>query len=136
MHITNECDYAIRIVVCIAESGERIDAATISERTGVPVRFALKILRNLTAAGLIRSFKGTRGGYEMNRPPEEMSLYDIVRVVEGEYVFSRCLDAQGCNCSANNCRSATCKSKKVFEEITACVIDKLEHATISSIMSE
>ena len=136
MHITNECDYAIRIVVCIAESGERIGASAIAEQTDVPVRFALKILRNLAAAGLVRSFKGTRGGYEIGRDPSRISLYDIVRVGEGEYVFSRCLDSEECSCSSHNCRSASCKSKKVFEEITAMVIEKLKNASVASIMEK
>ncbi|MCH5349833.1 MAG: Rrf2 family transcriptional regulator, partial [Oscillospiraceae bacterium] len=47
MHITLESDYAVRIVGCIAQSGHRIDAKTISAETNVTLRFALKILRKL-----------------------------------------------------------------------------------------
>ena len=60
VHITLEADYAVRIVQVLAQSNKRLDAKTISEMTGVTLRFSLKILRKLVAAGIIRSFKGTQ----------------------------------------------------------------------------
>ena len=60
MHITLEADYAIRIVQVLAQNQRRLDAKTISEMTGVTLRFSLKILRKLVAAGIIKSFKGTQ----------------------------------------------------------------------------
>ena len=53
MHITLEADYAVRIVQVLAQSNKRLDAKTISEMTGVTLRFSLKILRKLVAAGII-----------------------------------------------------------------------------------
>lgn len=50
MHITLEADYAIRIVQVLAQNQRRLDAKTISEMTGVTLRFSLKILRKLVAA--------------------------------------------------------------------------------------
>ena len=47
MHITLEADYAIRIVQVLAQNQRRLDAKTISEMTGVTLRFSLKILRKL-----------------------------------------------------------------------------------------
>ena len=52
MHITLEADYAIRIVQVLAQNQRRLDAKTISEMTGVTLRFSLKILRKLVAAGI------------------------------------------------------------------------------------
>ena len=51
MHITLESDYAIRIVVFLAQQGKRADAKLISENTEVSLRFALKILRKLVSGG-------------------------------------------------------------------------------------
>ena len=56
MYFTLETDYAIRIVDTLARSQKRLDAKTISEMTGVTLRFSLKILRKLVAAGIIKSF--------------------------------------------------------------------------------
>ena len=65
MHITLESDYAVRIVYCLAQNGGRMEAAAIAEQTGVTLRFSLKILRKLVAGGLVKSYKGAGGGYEL-----------------------------------------------------------------------
>ena len=57
-----EADYAVRIVHCLAKNGQRMDAKSISDETGVTLRFSLKILRKLVSAGIIKSYKGTQGG--------------------------------------------------------------------------
>ena len=83
MHITLESDYAIRIVHCLCKNGKRMDARTISESTGVTLRFSLKILRKLVSSKIIRSFKGSQGGYEITKNPGEISLREVIEVVEG-----------------------------------------------------
>ena len=85
MHITLEADYAIRIVQVLAQSQKRLDAKTISEMTGVTLRFSLKILRKLVAAGIVKSFKGTQGGYEIGRALDEISLGEVIETIEGSY---------------------------------------------------
>lgn len=67
MYITLEADYAVRIVNCLAKNGSRMDAKALSAATGVTLRFSLKILRKLVAQGIVRSYKGTQGGYELAR---------------------------------------------------------------------
>ena len=89
MHITLEADYAVRIVHCLAKNGQRMDAKSISDETGVTLRFSLKILRKLVSAGIIKSYKGTQGGYEIARPLEEITLNDVIETVEGPFALSR-----------------------------------------------
>ncbi len=132
MHITLESDYAIRIILCLARRGCRTDAGTIAEITGVSLRFALKILRNLVGSGLIRSFKGTQGGYELNRAPDEITLKDVLEIVEGEYHLSRCLG--GDCCTRPDHAAGTCKVQKVFGEISQIVQEKLDAVTIAQLI--
>lgn len=130
MHITMETDYAIRIVLFLAKEERRVDANTISGHTGVSLRFSLKILRNLVAKGIAVSFKGTQGGYELNRPPEQISLCELLEAVEGEYVFSRCLHGTECT----NPQSSSCKVQKVFGDISHLVRDKLDSVTVADLL--
>ena len=88
MHITLEADYAIRIVQVLAQNQRRLDAKTISEMTGVTLRFSLKILRKLVAAGIIKSFKGTQGGYEIGRELDQISLGEVIETIEGRYTLN------------------------------------------------
>ena len=134
MHITLEADYAVRIVIFLAQrraAGQmRVDANTISENTGVTLRFALKILRNLVGCGIAKSFKGTQGGYELNHAPEQITLRELLAAVEGEYVFSRCL--HGGDCTKPN--NTSCKVQHVFWEVSELVTAKLESVTIADLM--
>ena len=69
MHITLEADYAIRIMLALAANTGRMDAGSISQEAVVSLRFALKILRKLVNSGLVQSFKGVKGGYELAKDP-------------------------------------------------------------------
>lgn len=133
MFITLESDYAVRIVSCLVEGGVRLDAKTISERTNVTLRFALKILRKLVSGGIVKSFKGTQGGYELSLTPEEISLKDVIETIEGTYRFSRCLH-EGMHCSRG--KSGVCCYQKAFGEISELVKDKLSGYTFDKLKED
>lgn len=126
MHITLESDYAIRIVSCLAKEKKRLDAKALADKTCVTIRFALKILRKLVANGIVKSYKGTQGGYELARKPSEISLKDVIETVEGTYFFSRCLNDEY-SCSRG--MSGVCCYQKVFSEISDIVKEKLQTYT-------
>lgn len=135
MHITLEADYGIRMMVYMARAGKRVDAKTISENAEVTLRFALKILRKFAANGIVKSFKGMQGGYELARSAEEITLKDIVETVEGTYYFSRCLDPEsGCNRSGTVECHGPCKAQAVFDDISALVRDRLETVTLAQLL--
>ncbi len=135
MHITLEADYGIRMMVYMARAGKRVDAKTISENAEVTLRFALKILRKFAANGIVKSFKGMQGGYELARSAEAITLKDIVETVEGTYYFSRCLDPEsGCNRSGTVECHGPCKAQAVFDDISALVRDRLETVTLAQLL--
>lgn len=122
MCLTLESDYAVRIIGCLSAENKRIDAKNISERTGVSLRFALKILRKLVSAGLVKSYKGMQGGYELAKAPSEITMLDVIETVEGSYYLNRCHEEEFvCTRGANGC----CCYQKVFNEITDIVSKKL-----------
>ena len=131
MHITLESDYAIRIVVFLAREGRRADAKLISENTEVSLRFALKILRKLVSGGIIRSYKGTQGGYELAKAPADISLADVIGLIEGPYYLSRCLKPNG-TCPRSG--DADCKVSRIFHDISKDVHQKLTKATFDQLM--
>lgn len=131
MYITLETDYSIRIVWYLATKGERADARSIAEETKVTLRFALKILRKLVGAGIAKSFKGIKGGYELAKEPEEISLYDIIFLMEGHCYLNRCLDKTiGCN------RDATgfCKVHVAFDRISGILQEELRAVTMDQLL--
>lgn len=129
MHINLESDYAVRIVHSIATAGRRLDAQTIAEQTGVSLRFTLKIMRKLVAAGIVQSYKGVHGGYELARPAASITLRQVIEAVEGPYRFSRCLDS-GYDCAC--VRTDACPFHEVFDEVTRLVTAKLDEVSFAS----
>ena len=133
MHITQESDYALRIIYCLAKNQKRMDARSISEEMSVSLRFALKILGKLVAGGLVASFKGNRGGYELALPMERITMLDVITAVEGPYKLSRCLDECGlCNRGA----SGICSFQKVFRKISCQVNQELEAVSFADLIQD
>lgn len=131
MYITLETDYAIRMVRQLLVEDKRLDARTLSRDTGVSLRFALKILGKLVTAGLIRSYTGIQGGYEVLRAAKDISLYDVIEAIEGPYHISRCLDSEYC-CPRNT--DDACRVHRVFDEINAEFCGRLRRTTFDMLL--
>ena len=85
MRVSAKVDYALRAVAHIAaDGGDRpVKAETIATVHGIPARFLLSILAELKHARLLRSQRGSEGGYTLSRPPAGITLADIMRAVDG-----------------------------------------------------
>lgn len=126
MVMTLEADYAVRIVDALSQSEHRVDAHTLSERTLVPLRFALKILRKLVAGGIIISYKGAHGGYALARSADQITLRQVIEAVEGPYMLNRCQQTEyGCT------HTAGCRFHGIYDEISQLVRQKLDSYTFA-----
>lgn len=134
MHITQEADYAVRIVYCLAKEARRMDARTISEQMAISLRFSLKILGKLAQSGLVVSYKGNRGGYELSRPAAQITLRQVIEAVEGPYRLSRCLgeDAGECSRGASGC----CAFQRVFGRISGTINRELEAVNFEMLLGD
>lgn len=131
MYITMETDYAVRIMIFLADQQKRVGAQLISAQTHVSLRFALKILRKLTAAGFIDSYRGVGGGYELKQPPSDISLYDVVTLIEGNVLLSRCLtDSMDCNRDAKH----RCHLHQTFARISKQLENELRAVTLDQLI--
>jgi Rrf2 family protein len=86
MKISAKTEYACIAMIELASqfgSGEPIRIRKIAERHGVPPRFLVQILLQLKGAGLVASTRGAAGGYHLIRPPDQVSLGEVMEVVEG-----------------------------------------------------
>lgn len=128
MHITLEADYAVRIVNCLAKHQVRMDAKSLAAATGVTLRFSLKILRKLVAEGVVRSYKGTQGGYELAKPANSITLGEVIEVVEGPITISRCVGTEDFQCSRVEDHHE-CRFNKAYSEIAQMVRDQLYAVT-------
>lgn len=124
MRITQEADYAVLIIDCLVRRGGRLDARGISEATGVTLRFTLKILRKLREHGVVNSFIGVAGGYELAKDPAEINLRQVIEAVDGPIAISRCLSEKSpCDISSGK---SSCYYHTIFEDVSKAIRDKLE----------
>lgn len=98
MKLSVKVDYACRVLAQMARyhgSEELSHIEELARREAVPANYLVQILSELRNGGLITSRRGKQGGYALARPPETISLYDIVKVIEGELLeFSASSEGQ------------------------------------------
>lgn len=133
MKITQETDYAFRILLFLSRLGQgtKVDAKTISETEGVTLRFTLKILRKLTISKIVVSFRGVNGGYALNNAPENITMKEVIEAIEGPIFLNKCLyDKNNCNLA----RSSSCKLHKAFSGIQNKIVDDFATTTLQNIL--
>lgn len=82
MQISAKADYALRALLELARRGQPATAESLAEAQQLPKKFAAAILNDLRRAGLLSSRRG-HGGYQLSRPPHQISVADILRVIDG-----------------------------------------------------
>lgn len=133
MRITQEADYALRIVAMLASCEGFADANTIADSAGITQRFALKILRKLVLGEIVCSQKGANGGYKLARVPEEITLKDVIELIDGEIAISKCLSSEHI-CSKQGENKSACKIHLIFDAINGDIVKRLENITIASVI--
>jgi len=84
--------------LALQPAGKLTGAREISEQEGIPMSFLWKVLHSLARRKLVRSFKGAGGGYQLARPGDRITLYDIAVSVDGPEIRDRCiLGLETCN---------------------------------------
>ncbi|MBE7060797.1 MAG: Rrf2 family transcriptional regulator [Ruminococcaceae bacterium] len=129
MRITQECDYAIRIMVALAglENGKILDASAISSEQNIPSRFAVKILRKLVLSKLVSSKKGANGGYMLGRSASQITLLNIVETIDGPIAVNRCIGSE------SSCNTAACSVHKIMLDINSHITEKLQSITLKDL---
>jgi Rrf2 family protein len=84
VRISAKADYAVRAAVELAAAGDRtVKGESLAQAQGIPLRFLENILAELRHAGVVRSQRGSEGGYTLARGAEEITVADVIRAVEG-----------------------------------------------------
>ena len=123
-------EYAIRAMTFLAgqPAGRLVGAREISEAEKIPMQFLWKILQNLAKRRLIRSFKGLRGGYELARPAQELTLDMVVHANGNTNRFGRCILGLP-QCSDDN----ACPLHERWGELRSGLAEMLEKSTLADL---
>ena len=128
--ISKKADYAIRGMVYLASQapGRVVLVSEIARAMDVPPLFLAKIFQQFGKLGLVQSFRGSGGGFLLGRPPETITLCEIVEAVEGPIMPNRCVMSSGA-CS----RDKVCTVHPVWKKVQANVRETLSAVTLKDL---
>ncbi len=125
MKVSKAVTYALHALMYMVRHTTQLPATAnmIAKAEGIPSGYLAKILQQLVKAGFIKTVRGRNRGYVFAKRPEEISLLDILELIEGESLFDDCL-LRHCECGGTpeNCCiyaqwiSATKKINELFRE--------------------
>jgi Rrf2 family transcriptional regulator, cysteine metabolism repressor len=87
MKLSRTVAYAVQATLQLAknETSQPVPCSTLASEGKMPERFLLQILRNLVTHGILRSTRGVDGGYSLVKPPNDISLLEVIEAIEGPY---------------------------------------------------
>jgi Rrf2 family protein len=116
------------LTLAASKDGEPIAAREIAQKQKLSLKYLEGLLGSLKAAGLVSSKQGVRGGYFLNKRPEEITLYEIL-VSLGER-----LDIVACTADPGICdQSPSCATREVWGQIKEAVLDILCQTTLADL---
>ena len=131
MKISTKGRYALRLMLDLAlySDGSAVPLRDVAARQEISDKYLEQIVTQLSRAGLVRSVRGAGGGYLLTRKPEEYSVGEILRVLEGSLAPVSCADGTGC-CD----RADRCVTVEVWREIQAAVDGVVDRLTLADLV--
>ena len=99
MKLSTKGRYGVKAALHLAlnYNNEHISIKSIADKINVSEYYLEQLFSQLRRAGIVRSIRGAHGGYTLSRPPNEITVYDIIEVLEGSIEISDCIEEPTCN---------------------------------------
>lgn len=133
--LSKRAQYSLRALYALArnyQKGPRL-IADLAEEEAIPKKFLEQILLMLKSRGLVESKKGRGGGYALSRPPEEITLGSVIRLVEGPLAPIPCASESAFRKCAECTDVATCGTRMVMREVRNAIANVLDKTTLASV---
>ncbi len=133
MKLSTRSRYGTRMMLDLAQHYDEgpVQIGNVSKRENISVKYLEQLIIPLKKANFIKSIRGPKGGHMLAKPPEEITVGEIVRVLEGGINLSNCIEnPEVCN------RTTRCLTRGVWEEATKAMYDKLNSVTLSKMIND
>jgi Rrf2 family protein len=130
--ITRDTDYAIRALnYIVCNEGRIVSITELVRELGTPKPFLRKILQLLSINGILKSYKGKNGGFELAREPDDIFLLDLMQIFQGQFKISECIFKK------NTCPNQQyCLLKAEIDSIEKMVLKKISSISLKSLKKE
>jgi len=136
MKLSVRGEYALRALIVLGldyiEDDSVVRIQQISERQNIPKRFLEQILNDLKSGGVVESKRGVAGGYRLRRPPEKITLAEVIRYIEGPLAPVSCVSErfyEKCSCP----NEEKCGIRSVMKEVRDAIVKILETVTVAQL---
>ena len=142
MRLTAQADYAVVLMAAAARhlddvrgddvrgaDARRLNARTLADETGLPLPIVQKLVSRLAGAGLVKSARGTGGGFRLARAPAAISIADVIEAIEGPFALTPCVDEGRHDCAVE----ASCLVRPHWNAVNSAVRGALAGVTLASL---
>ena len=133
MKLSTRSRYGTRMMLDLAQHYDEgpVQIGNVSKRENISVKYLEQLIIPLKKANFIKSVRGPKGGHMLAKPPEAITVGEIVRVLEGGINLSSCIEnPEVCD------RTSDCLTRGLWEETTKAMYEKLNSATLSKMINE
>jgi Rrf2 family iron-sulfur cluster assembly transcriptional regulator len=132
MRLSTKARYAVTAMVDVAreEASGPVSLATIADRQELPLAYLEQLFGKLRKAGLLKSSRGSAGGYVLARPVEDVSILDIIAAVDTPLKATRCKEGSSVGCRITGER---CLTHDLWDELGAVVQLFLARITLADV---
>ena len=100
MILSTRSDYGLVLLTYLAKAGEKhISLSQVTKRTGLSLYYLEQIANTLRHKRIVKSIRGTEGGYKLARKASDITLYEIIKAMDGPVTFTKC-SQKGCVCKS------------------------------------
>jgi len=131
MKLSTRSRYGTRLMLDLAERYDEgpVQISDIAKRQDISVKYLEQLIIPLKKVDFIKSFRGPKGGHMLAKSPGEITVGDIVKVLEGGIDLATCIEKpEECE------RSSDCLTREVWKEATDAMFDKLNSITLSNMI--
>ena len=133
MKLSTRSRYGTRMMLDLAQHYDQgpVQIGDVSKRENISVKYLEQLIIPLKKANFIKSVRGPKGGHMLAKPPEEITVGEIVGILEGGINLSSCIEnPEVCD------RTRECLTRGLWEEATKAMYEKLNSATLSKMINE
>jgi Rrf2 family protein len=137
--ITQKMKYALKALLALADEAARpspqpLTIEEIAKRSGAPKRFLEHILLEVRNAGAIASIRGRSGGYSLIKAPRDISISEMLRLIDGPIAPLPCLSRRSYQRCEDCTDEASCRIRKVFAEVFWSYLLIIESLTLEDML--
>ncbi len=134
MRVSTRARYGVNAVYELAKNygDDTIAIKTISERQDIPVQYLEQLIVKLRKAGIVESVRGAKGGYRLAKAPKDISAWDVILCLEGDFAPVHCKQQDANGCSKIN----ACAGKIIWERVNTSIKNEVENIMFSDLVNQ